>query len=538
MRIRSLQDKDNGKTAETKIRPAAFEMKFRDSGGKRTGQKPCRGVLTKIAFFCTFVRVPDLLLENEDTMNRNEILLEISEGNHKFDYTCNIQSALSQAESEIRQIDETIESVKSLKPECDATDYALAACSGALCGIIDVFLVGKPGGSPFGDITDRWFENRTRDFARICGWKGNGKNPTRSAIGFLERYFNVPYDQRGCGDAGRIVFGLTPSNHHFKSLAHNPSLLGLFFSILDQFTNSSHFVSEGQLIELVDADGKFELRGHSVVGKLWCGFVNWFGHLVSDVSGSSGSKGRGTGIPSPLWTWANGLIAVKAKLNLPVNEFDRDVNELALKLFKKGYDIRFQTSQAIPVLINECMVRLCYAIRRLVKYYDETEKENRSFKNMWHACEPFANPTVKRMLTVAHGTFCLVDIADASIRGFATGAGTFNPVEFFLRLNLVGVGRFAISLYGETKRGIVYLHAKREARFAEREKTILKNYLDGLNVLKERYDDEEYLSFVDDLNNNEYLAAFAKTTSLAVLRGADESKILRTKQDIDAYFIN
>ena len=37
---------------------------------------------------------------------------------------------------------------------------------------------------------------------------------------------------------------------------------------------------------------------------------------------------------------------------------------------------------------------------------------------------------MKRMLTVAHGTFCLVDIGDATIRGFATGGGYFNTAEF------------------------------------------------------------------------------------------------------------
>lgn len=473
-----------------------------------------------------------------DNNTENIVLLEISENSNELNYTSNILSALSQAELEIKNLDETIESVKSLKPNCDTIDYTLAASSGALCGLIDVFLVGKPGESPLGNITDKWFENRTCDFAKLCGWKGNDTNPTKSAIGFLERYFKVPYDQRGCGDAGSIVFGLTPSSHHFKSLAHNPSLLGLFFSILDQFTNSSHFVSDGQLIELVDADNKFQLHGNSIVGKLWCGFVNWIGHLMSDVSGSSGSRTRGVGIPSPLWTWTNSIIAIKAKLHLSVNQFDKDINELAMKLYNKGYDTRFQTAQAIPVLINELIVRLFYAIRRLVKYYSETEKKDRSLKKMWDTCEPFKNTTVKRMLTVAHGTFCLVDIGDATVRGFATGGGSFNPVEFFLRLNIVGVGRFTISLYGEAKRGISYHGTQKEASFARKEKAILKNYIEGLTTLKELYDDEEYLSFIDDLSKNEYITAFIKTSSLATLRGVDELKVLRTKDDIDAFFMN
>jgi len=61
------------------------------------------------------------------------------------------------------------------------------------------------------------------------------------------------------------------------------------------------------------------------------------------------------------------------------------------------------------------------------------------------------------MLTVAHGTFCMMDLGDATIRAFITGGGTFNVTEFFLRLNIVGVGRFTISLYDEAKRAIVIL---------------------------------------------------------------------------------
>ena len=162
---------------------------------------------------------------------------ELEIGESRFDFTSCIEDALEHAHAKLFELQETIDSLDALKPQCDKIDYALAASSGALCGLIDIFLVGAPGESPLGDITDTWFTNRTRDFAKMCGWKGGND---KSAIGFLERKFRVPYDQRGAGDAGRAIADMNPSNHHFKSLAHNPSLLGLFFSILDQFSNSSH----------------------------------------------------------------------------------------------------------------------------------------------------------------------------------------------------------------------------------------------------------------------------------------------------------
>ena len=121
-----------------------------------------------------------------------------------FSFTSSIETALISAEAEIRSLEETIKSIESLRPNCDKLDYALAASSGALCGLIDIFLVGKPGESPIGDITDKWFANRTTDFAQLCGWGGKGDNPLASAISFLEKKFSIPYDQRGAGDESKF----------------------------------------------------------------------------------------------------------------------------------------------------------------------------------------------------------------------------------------------------------------------------------------------------------------------------------------------
>lgn len=478
-----------------------------------------------------------------DVMTEKKVYLDLSINDDRFEFATSIEDALAQANVELMGLNETVDSLKELKPQCDKMDYILATSSGALCGVIDVFLVGKPGESPLGDITDKWYTDRVKGFAKLCGWTYDGddsQKATASAIKFLGEKFKIPYDQTGLGDAGKIVFDLNPSNHHFKSLAHNPSLLGLFFSILDQFTNTSHFVTNGQLISLQKAKEGWELQGNNIPSKLFCGFANWIGHLMSDVAGSESSarKGnRGMGIPSPFWTWSNDIIVIKKKLRLSVTQTDKAMNELALEIFEKGYDARFQTTQAIPVLLNELLVRLIYSVRRLFKYFKETPKVERSFKRMWKVCEPFSNPTVKRMLTVAHGTFCLIDVGDAIGRAFISGNATFSVVEFVLRLNVVGVGRFAISLYGETKRAISYSCAKRKADFAAKESIVVKNYIEGLKVLSVKYDDARLLTFVADFKKSgAYIEAFGKSGELAELRNVPASKILKNKADIDRYF--
>ena len=244
------------------------------------------------------------------------------------------------------------------------------------------------------------------------------------------------------------------------------------------------------------------------------------------------------GIPSPLWSWTNDIIAIKRKLNISASEFDKNINDLALQIYKEGYDVRFQVAQAIPVFINELLVMVIYSIRRLMRYYSKVEKERRSFGLLWEMCEPFSNATVKRMLTVAHGTFCLIDTGDAVARGFLAGGGGFNVVEFLMRFNIIGVGRFTISLYGEVTRGAKKHKAKEETYFLMREKTIVMDYMEGLILLSGIYDDRNLLTFVEDLKHSElYKQAFDKTVILAEKRSVPKDKVLRNKADIDSYFM-
>lgn len=481
-----------------------------------------------------------------DDMNSNPFLFDLSVDENGYSFEYSIESSLAEANKELEELDfkieETVDSIKALTPECDKLDYALAASSGALCGLVDIFLVGTPGDTPLGNITDKWFADKTIKFAKLCKWDGKIDNKLpipdelHSAIKYLEECFKVPYDHTSAGPGLNKIYKITPDNHHFKSLAHNPSLCGLFYSILDQFNKTSHFASGGDIFTR-DYMGKFELEGATVPERIFKGFVNWIGHIISDNSGSSTSKGRGQGIPSPLWTWINDVTAIRNSLNLKPSELEKNLSDFAAKIYEEGYDARFQTAQAIPVFINELVVRFMYSIRRLFKYFLETPSSVRTFEGLWKSCEPFKNVTVKRMLTVAHGTFCLIDIGDAVGHGFAKGGGSFNAPEFVIRLNLPGLGRFGISIFGEAGRVIQLNGLNLEKSVLESERIILLDHIEGLKILAETYDDKELIKFIKDFENSSaYKEALEKSANLAEKRGVSEDKILRTKSDIDSYF--
>ena len=124
-------------------------------------------------------------------------------------------------------------------------------------------------------------------------------------------------------------------------------------------------------------------------------------------------------------------------------------------------------------------------------------------------------------------------IGDATIRTLISG----NVGEFALRLNIIGIGRFSVSLIGEVSRKITYEKKKKELKYLLNEERIIKNYIEGLEILYEIYDDKELLTFVEDLKDNKkYIEGFEKTVKLAEKRKVPEDKILKNKSEIDNHF--
>ena len=310
---------------------------------------------------------------------------------------------------------------------CDKYDYMIAGTCGVIGGLIDILFVGAPGDSKLGDIADEHTNKITEKFAKFLGWDKDkavekGKNTTASAIGFLENKFKVNYDQATTSATGGAVKNLTMSNHHLKNLAHSPDLIGLFFSILNQFTSTSTFISNGKIIT-IDTE-TFELQGSNIISKFFCGFANWFGHIMSDWSGSSGTVGqggRGTGVPIPFYNLFQlmnfGHFGKKERQTFAM---------ITSEVFEKGYDFRHGMVMAIPILITELLVRFMY-----------TMKAHFFHQKNWKDSVPNANiPELRRMLLVGHGTLCLVDGVDAYVRSGG------ELVAFLSRTNLLAWVRF------------------------------------------------------------------------------------------------
>lgn len=360
------------------------------------------------------------------------------------------------------------QNAESIKPvfyddHCDTSDYLVAVVCGAIAGMIDIFLVGSPTDSKLLHWTDAQVDKAVMGFAKIRGWqpRAGQENNVKSAIGFLEKGFKVNYDQRHTGDVGGL-FNMSAKNHHMKSLAHSPDIVGLFFSILNQFTSTSSFVSEGQMM-IVQTEN-FELQGGNLPAKIFCGFLNWLGHLMSDIAGSSGAVGRGSGIVIPFYEFFSFM-----NVGSFCDGKDRNtIAVIATKVFQEGYDFRFGLAMTLPVLVCDLSIRLLWALKRYFLHHKPIEE-----------CIPTKyHNDLRMMLLFGNGTLCVMDGADAAIRSGG------NAVAFFMRLNLIAWFRFVMLVLREIgiRTGISFPMQKQLDAFI-RIRQAVHNYLEDLKKI-------------------------------------------------------
>ena len=408
-------------------------------------------------------------------------------------------------------LDDLNSNIERLTNHADGFDYAISACSGVLCGFIDSFFVGEFNFEELKADSNKhvnWFVEK---YAKISGWDGNGR--LKSAVAFLEKKYPVDQDDfwKAMGSSTRL--------HHLEDLAHHPTPCGLFFAIVVSFFRCAVFVDkEGHWhMGILETDKKELARlwiPILVSGIFrWIVYVaesnylkkegkelpkpirkllktvaytpgvldvlkvatNWFGHLVSDMAGSKQTAGGGMGIPGLFLSLLKEISSLKyiKDTSLPkiVSDwYSKDKIDMRAELAIVEYAGR----QSIPVILNECIVRTFFFVRHLI----DEKKNAGDWKNVnWNNVVPWGNRTINRMLTIATGTFTTVDVADAAIRSVVkNGGNVYNPklyADFVLRINFVGLGRFAIAVGTDIHMGAKREKLRKERMFRQSEQLLL-----------------------------------------------------------------
>lgn len=411
------------------------------------------------------------------------------------------------------KIDALNTKIDRLTNHADGFDYTIAVASGILCGLIDSFVIGEFDFERGKANSNRQVNGFITKFAKLNGYKGERLN---GAIDFLEKKFPVAQDNIWSG----ANIGVSAKNHHLADFAHHPTLLGLVAAVIVQFFRCGIFVDKAGewhfvpvqtdpkelmkiwlpvlisgvllwLCNIAESEYKDEIdekipkpirklikalaAAPAVISVLRVA-VNWAGHLVSDLGGSKNTAGGGMGIPGLFVSLLHELSSVPP---LNATGLPEVVNDLYVK---EKFDMRAELAvlnelgrQAIPVLIGDVLVRGFYFVRHLVQEY----QAHGNFKDVnWQAVIPFNNRTIARMMTIESGTFTAVDLADAAIRSAMKNGLPTNPLfwkDFILRVNFVGIGRFAIAVATDVGMGIRRQRAIDDKLKLQSESLMLKN---------------------------------------------------------------
>lgn len=360
--------------------------------------------------------------------------------------------------------------IELLSCQADNLDYIVAIASGMACGLLDILWVGEfdlqSGHSIASDKVDSFVKKTAEMLER------KKFDDVKSAVKALEKRFPIPSD----GNTPNFGGGL---QHHIRDFAHHPTIVGLAFSLLTQFTEKSYGTDVNGVFLVVDVPKKSKpFIGNDVPQKILMGTITWFFHLVSDVAGSSSTAGisGGTGIPGPILALAKEIATIPFFKDINVDAdmslslflskmfngslmMQRDENGQIIKESVIKFDLRGELGvtvelckQAVPVIANECIVRAFYFIRHLAMVM----KENcvsclADMKKIdWSSVKPANNPTIARMLTVSTGVFTALDIGEA----IATQ-------KYWVSVNYVGVGRFAVAIGSDVSWGLKARNVKK-----------------------------------------------------------------------------
>ena len=378
-------------------------------------------------------------------INNNEIKVELIDASQLA--RVDVDQAIFELKNEIDM----------LSSHADNIDYFVSIASGIISGMLDILWVGDFDISRGRELSEEQTKNFVTKVAKLTGYQ---ENDVEGAVKFLEKNFPIPSD-RNTPDYGG------GRQHHLRDFAHHPTIVGLMFSLLTQFTYCSYGTDTSGKFIVVHVKQESEiLIGNDIPDKIFKGTIIWFFHLISDLVGSSATAGLsgGTGIPGPILSLIKEMSTIPFIRDITIDEkklsaflsklfngtllAKHDENGKIIKDTIVKIDLRGELAvlnefgrQSIPVIVNDCIVRIFYFIRRFATELKENKINNLSeIKNInVDNIIPHGNATISRMLLVSSAVFTTIDVSEAVI-----------TKKYFVSVNYVGVGRLVVAISEET----------------------------------------------------------------------------------------
>lgn len=474
-------------------------------------------------------------------LNKTETYKKNMEGKEKLNVELIIDTNIADVDFE-KAIYHLQQQIDNMSSQADKMDYFVSVASGILCAMLDILWVGEFSLENGKNIADKNVNMLVIKIAKLVGCKDND---LKRSVSYLEKMFPILSD----GNTFDFGGGL---QHHLRDFAHHPTIIGLIFSLLTQFSGNAYGTDVDGNFKIVSVSERSKMFiGEDIPDKIIKGTVIWFFHLVSDIAGSKVTTGLsgGTGIPGPILAVAKELSVLPFIKEIKVNsdslsvflskifngtlfaKYDKNgkiIKESITKLDFRG-ELGFETEiakQAIPVVANECIVRFFYFIRRLICEIKEKDIKNLKDFNKIEQDNimPSNNPTLTRMLIISTGVFSTIDITSAII-----------TKKYLVSVNYIGVGQFTVALSMEM---VGFLKVRKVKDIKHMYEKIEKNtYNQTDNRIYERLSDDTVnldkfgltLEQTEILYNLEYLKVLndIRKTSLPI----SHNKIISLKKE-------
>ncbi len=157
-------------------------------------------------------------------------------------------------------------------------------------------------------------------------------------------------------------------------------------------------------------------------------------------------------------------------------------------------------TEAIPVVVNDALVRGFYAIRH---FTEEVEKHGGTEEIDWEEVIPFDNRAIVRMMSIASVTYCAADMTKAGVRAAieAQGNAALMIPKIAVKANKAAAGRAVIAITTDAGMGLreAYLKQQRDElrrKISEDQVEAVISYRMRMNEIVEEYLAEHLQAFL------------------------------------------
>ncbi len=378
-----------------------------------------------------------------------------------YDFDDTVSFRMDESDNEATKNDFVEAEFDDAVPESYRKYYALAAASGVLTGALSFVKLSEEQLQKIDEWKKKEWEQYVLYAAELAGCK---KKDYKSASKYLVK------------QAVKKINKNENAKEYMVLLNAHPTMAGLFFAMITQFSGKACTLSESGNLELKEVP-KYYFVGRNNSEKIVASVLYWLFALAAGQAESGRRILDDLKIPAELlkkikaftkseflkkipesYEEAEKAYSEWIKATLDAAELSDEEKEgaedkkLVIRLMKMALDL---SKDAFPVLVNECIVRSLYILSRVLEVVQSYNIRTLDELKAVPALEfvPQDDRLLSGMCLSATASFVGVNLSVAAIKAVAAvKAGDRKFLQAFItEVNIVGIGRLIFACAADSK---------------------------------------------------------------------------------------